>query len=275
MSTSTKETSQTLLEEPSDGAGDSSNSSTENNPIPPPQEPKAIFIREIFDLNGLESLIDLTTLPWAPKFYFVENTNDQRLTGREHITSMNGISARIEALCRFFETHPHKRADHSVMVHRVMQNFKLTFRPYFPCKDAWFGEGRLWIMYLNYTEFVMEIEEELREYPYLDKNKARFQIQGFTNAFLDEGNFMRYVEHLKRIKKKMVKFRKAIDFMVKYLGDEKRATMRILSACRRFKALQRARSGRMTRSSRPCICLTDEWEREAWALLGLPHKPSN
>ncbi|EGX43233.1 hypothetical protein AOL_s00215g607 [Orbilia oligospora ATCC 24927] len=247
-------------DEPSPKVLDSNLSDSPPDPIPQPSE-------EILHLGALEELISLTYSGLRTRTNSIMKSDTERLTGRQSIISMNRSSTRLEYKCQYLEDRHDMFLAHCPFIHRAMDKLKLnpSFRPFFLCKRE-----------KSYTKFTLlilgkvskSVKETRAKFKRLETGDlASITIRG-TRQVITEDSLPTFWTFLLRIEFKLEISWTVYYRRMKYLTKEKLGITRLLSACRRLKAIQRDRI--WVAEENLCICCDQEWEPEIWAQLGLP-----
>ncbi|KAF3193529.1 hypothetical protein TWF225_010268 [Orbilia oligospora] len=247
-------------DEPSPKVLDSSLSDLSPDPIPQPSE-------EVLHLGALEELISLTYSGLRTRTNSILKSDAERLTGRQSITSMNRSSTRIEYKCQYLEDRHDMFITHCPFIHRAMDKLKLnpSFRPYFLCKKE--------NSYTKITPLILgrvskSIKETRAKFRRLETGDlASITVRG-TDQVITEDSLPTFWTFLLRIEFKLESSWAVYYRRMKYLSKEKLGITRLLSACRRLKAIQRDRI--WVAEENLCICCDQEWEPEIWTQLGLP-----
>ncbi|KAK6532816.1 hypothetical protein TWF281_006990 [Arthrobotrys megalospora] len=188
--------------------------------------------------------------------------NPERLTGRKYINQMNDTSRSLELRCRRLDLNPELAYIHDNRIHTVMNGFGY-FHPYFISPFEWEITTLARGTYTLYCEIWYDASQKLQEFK---RRGTIFQIAG-TDTFITETTFPEYALQLEQVSELLAECGYNIDRRKKYMEAERRATVRLLVACRRFKTAQR---NRPIVVERPCVCRVGKWERDAWVALGLP-----
>ncbi|KAK6521584.1 hypothetical protein TWF506_001796 [Arthrobotrys conoides] len=232
--------------------------------LTPPPTPLVLQTPEISNLYILEKHMNLTYFELGTRTSLILKSNPERLTGRKSIISMHRSSAQIERKCRYLDSHDDLTIDHCSFVHRVMVKIEHAFQPYFLCERETYYTKYMMETLETYSAWFMQAREQVDR---LEKGDITSIPAEGTNLLITKDNMSVYLECLQRLDSLLVICHKTFARRIGYLNEEKRGIVRLLSACRRFKAIQKNRLGR---GYKPCICRIKEWDREAWTRLGLP-----
>ncbi|KAF3183308.1 hypothetical protein TWF788_005697 [Orbilia oligospora] len=230
------------------------------DPIPQPSE-------EVPHLGVLEELVNLTYSGLKTRTNSILRSDAERLTGRQSIISMNRSSTRLEYKCQYLEDRHDMFITHCPFIHRAMDQLKLkpSFRPYFLCKKE---KSYTKTTPLILDRFSKSIEETRAKFNRLETGDiASITVRG-TDHVITEDSLPKFWIFLLKIEFKLESSWEVFHRRMKYLSKEKLGIIRLLSACRRLKAIQRDRL--WVAEENPCICCDQEWEPEVWTQLGLP-----
>ncbi|KAK6527000.1 hypothetical protein TWF281_010196 [Arthrobotrys megalospora] len=199
---------------------------------------------EIPNLFALEAAINRSLRNVYTSLKFINKNGPYGLTTTESNRIMNRWSTVIENYCQELEANPHIVEPHFQEVHCAMGKFE-HFRPYFTSGLERSLGILFWEKYKAYCEISREAQKKLKEF---QENKTKFRITE-TKRFITEKSFRPYAQRLRRINLQIEEY------------------CRVVLACRRFKPAQR---DRWFKEEKPCNCREKQWERDAWAALGLP-----
>ncbi|KAK6505693.1 hypothetical protein TWF481_007586 [Arthrobotrys musiformis] len=205
------------------------------------------------NLTLLESQLDKTMQICAETLTRLTTPPETRIAGPVVLQYITRLSRSIERTCATLEADPARSSVHDPQVHNAMKLFKI-FSPYF-------RDGATSVE----TEYIKR-KFSYFKHTHADIITAVGECKDFKELFPGVGEYEAYISHLEKIEKKILKLAGDLSAVRGYIREEKRVTVRVLGAARRFKTAQR---GRMTRFGW-CACRIDEWEKDAWERCCMP-----
>ncbi|KAF3160965.1 hypothetical protein EYR41_006149 [Orbilia oligospora] len=272
-----------IAEMSTDNTKTASSSKIQSKPKPKPKPQTRLANFDVPDLSVLEQAIERECFPSSLSIVFDEVDG---VSGNEYLLGMHCTSTDLEIRCRDLEAEPNALDEHYYSVHALMDDFKKgIFRPCFlselenlrtkallaayraylqMCegtrrKIKWFkGQKRVKIRYSSIAT--------LKNLPWISpEKKATFKINK-VQRFITKKNVKSYSRDLEKLESRLKDYHQDLQKRTWFLTCQKYATVRLLIACRRYKAIQKDRLS----SKKLCSCREEHWERDLWTTLGLP-----
>ncbi|KAF3289666.1 hypothetical protein TWF970_003432 [Orbilia oligospora] len=223
---------------------------------PKPQTRLANF--DVPDLSVLEQAIERECFPSSLSIVFDEVDG---VSGNENLLGMHCTSLDLEIRCRDLEAEPNALDDHYYSVHALMDDFKKgIFRPCFLSELENLRTKALLAAYGAYLQI------DTKNLPWISpEKKAAFKINK-VQRFITKTNVKSYTRDLEKLESRLKDYHQDLQKRTWFLTCQKYATVRLLIACRRYKAIQKNRLS----SKKLCSCREEHWERDLWTTLGLP-----
>ncbi|KAK6501652.1 hypothetical protein TWF481_009482 [Arthrobotrys musiformis] len=243
-----------------------------------PEAPEAPKVRA-YRVPDLKSFAIAIQSEGFTESMFITLEDPSRMTGIDFLIKMARTSLAIENMCQSLQNDPNTVLTHSITLHEVMQQMKSGwFQPYFLSKEELDKTDELRRKLIYYGKIINKTSKTLnlvREN--IDGSetepKVRFielkveDLDGRHIRFIpNQDRCLEYFEQFDRVRAQLREFRDDLNLRTQYLRDERRATVRLLTACRRLKAILKDRVS----EEMPCKCRLDYWELDVWRKFGLP-----